>query len=61
MAIFGDGPPRFIESDVYTANAIVGIMCRTDASRSAFIQHCYQEAWQSSRKTTPICSLWPKH
>ncbi len=44
MAIFGDSPPRFIESDVYSANAIAGIVCRTDASRAAFIEHCYQEA-----------------
>jgi hypothetical protein len=44
MAIFGDSPPRFIESDVYSANAIAGIICRTDASRAAFIEHCYQEA-----------------
>jgi hypothetical protein len=27
--------PRFIESDVYNANAIAGIICGTDASRSA--------------------------
>jgi hypothetical protein len=44
MAILGDSPPRFIESDVYSANALAGIICRTDASRSAFIEHCYQEA-----------------
>jgi hypothetical protein len=44
MAILGDSPPRFIESDVYSANAIAGIVCRTDASRSSFIEHCYQEA-----------------
>jgi hypothetical protein len=40
MAILGDSPPRFIESDVYNANAIAGIVCRSDASRSAFIEHC---------------------
>jgi hypothetical protein len=44
MAILGDSPPRFIESDVYSANAIAGIICQTEASRSAFIEHCYQEA-----------------
>src|SRR5258706_3164497 len=44
MAIFGDSPPRFIESDVYSANAIAGIICRTEASRAAFIEHCYHEA-----------------
>src|SRR5258708_7179053 len=43
LAILGDSPPRFIESDVYSANAIAGIICRTDASRAAFIEHCYQE------------------
>jgi hypothetical protein len=26
------------------ANCIAGIICRTDASRSSFIEHCYQEA-----------------
>ena len=44
MAILGDSPPRFIESDLYSANAIAGIVCRTDASRSAFLEHAYQEA-----------------
>jgi hypothetical protein len=44
MAILGDSPPRYIESDVYSANAIAGIICRTDTSRSAFIEHCYQAA-----------------
>jgi len=44
MAILGDSPPQFIESDVYSANAIAGIICRSDASRSSFIEHCYQEA-----------------
>jgi hypothetical protein len=34
MAILGDSPPRYIESDVYSANAIAGIICRTAAQGS---------------------------
>ena len=37
-------PPHFIESDAYAAIAVARIICRTDASRAAFIEHCYQEA-----------------
>jgi hypothetical protein len=47
-------PPRFIESDVYSANAITGIICRTDASRSAFIEHCYQEALAIIEENKPV-------
>jgi hypothetical protein len=54
MAILGDSPPRFIESDVYSANAIAGIICRTDASRSAFIEHCYQEALALIEENKPV-------
>jgi ATP-dependent Zn protease len=54
MAIFGDSPPRFIESDVFAANALAGIICRTDASRSAFIEHCYQEALAIIEENKPV-------
>jgi hypothetical protein len=54
MAILGDSPPRFIESDVYSANAIAGIVCRTDASRAAFIEHCYQEALAIIEENKPV-------
>jgi hypothetical protein len=54
MAILGDSPPRFIESDVFAANALAGIICRTDASRSAFIEHCYQEALAIIEENKPV-------
>lgn len=44
MVLLGDAPPQFIASDMLSANAIAGIICRTPASRAAFIEHCYQEA-----------------
>jgi hypothetical protein len=43
-----------IESDVYSANAIVGIVCCTDASRSAFIEHSYQEAPAIIEENRPV-------
>jgi hypothetical protein len=43
MALLGDAPPQFIASDVLSANAIAGVICRTPGSRAAFIEHCYQE------------------
>ena len=54
MAILGDSPPRFIESDVDSANAIAGIVCRTDANCSAFIEHCYQEALAIIETKKPV-------
>jgi hypothetical protein len=54
MAILGDSPPQFIESDVYNANAIAGIICRSGASRSAFIEHCYQEALALIEENKPV-------
>jgi hypothetical protein len=44
MIFFGDAPPMFMASDVLSANAVAGIVCRTPASIAAFIEHCYQEA-----------------
>ena len=54
MEIFGDSPPRFIESDVFAANALAGIICRTDASRAAFIEHCHQEALAIIEENKPV-------
>jgi hypothetical protein len=36
----GDAPPVFMTSDLLSANAIAGIICRTPASIAAFIEHC---------------------
>jgi hypothetical protein len=44
MTIFGDSPPRYIESDLLSANYLAGIICRSDVSKAAFIEHAYQEA-----------------
>jgi hypothetical protein len=44
MAVLEDSPPRCVESDVCAASALSGIICRTEASRFAIIEHCYQEA-----------------
>jgi hypothetical protein len=43
MALLGDAPPQFIASDMLSANAIAGIICRTPASRAPLVEHCYQE------------------
>jgi hypothetical protein len=48
-------PFRSIESDVYSANAIAGVICRSDASRSSFIEHCKRHS-RSSRRTSRSCS-----
>jgi hypothetical protein len=39
---FGDAPPQYIESDLLSANVIVGIICRSPASRAAFLEYAYQ-------------------
>jgi hypothetical protein len=44
MTIFGNSPPVYIESDLLSANYLAGIICRSDASKAAFIEHAYQEA-----------------
>jgi hypothetical protein len=54
MAILGDSPSLFIESDVYNANAIAGIICRSDASRAAFLEHAYQEALAIIEENKPV-------
>jgi hypothetical protein len=44
MFFLGDRPPRYIGSDVPSANRIAGFVCRTTASVAAFIEHGYQES-----------------
>jgi hypothetical protein len=44
MFFLGDSPPRYIGSDVPSANRIAGFVCRTTASVAAFIEHGYQES-----------------
>jgi hypothetical protein len=39
-----DGPPKYIASDVPSANRLAGLVCRNMASVAAFIEHGYQEA-----------------
>jgi hypothetical protein len=34
--------------------AIAGIICRSDASRSSFIEHCYQEALAIIEENKPV-------
>jgi hypothetical protein len=43
MLFLGD-PPKYIFSDVPSANYIAGFVCRTKASVAAFIEHGYQES-----------------
>ena len=47
-------PPQFIDSDAYAANALARIICRTDASRAAFIEYCYQEALAITEENKPV-------
>src|SRR5262245_886555 len=44
MVILGDRPVQASGSDLATAHAFAGIVCRSEASRSSFIEHCCQEA-----------------
>jgi hypothetical protein len=43
-----------MESDVYSANAIAGIICLSDASRAAFVEHIYQEALAIIEENKPV-------
>jgi hypothetical protein len=56
MATLGDAPPEFITSDMQSANAVAGVICRTPASRAAFIEHYYQEALAIIEQNKPWCS-----
>jgi hypothetical protein len=54
MAFLRDAPPTFMASDILSANAIAGIVCRTPASIAAFIEHCYQEALVIVEQNRPV-------
>ena len=44
MTLLGDVPPKYIGSDVPSASHIANVVCRTHASRVAFIRAGYQES-----------------
>jgi hypothetical protein len=44
MTFLGDIVPGSIDSDVEAANQLAKVICRSAASRSAFLEHAYQEA-----------------
>jgi hypothetical protein len=54
MAFLGDAPPMYMTSDVFSANAIAGIICRSPASRASFIEHAYQEALAIITANKPV-------
>jgi hypothetical protein len=54
MIFLGDAPPQFMVSDVISANALAGIICRSPASRASFIEFCYQEALEIIEANKPV-------
>jgi ATP-dependent Zn protease len=44
MAILGDRRPQFMASDVASAHLLARIICRSEASRTALVEHGYEEA-----------------
>jgi hypothetical protein len=54
MVLLGDAPPTYIAGDVLSANALAGIICRSPASRAAFIEHCYQESLAIIEANKPV-------
>jgi hypothetical protein len=54
MIFLGDAPPLYMTSDVLSANALAGIICRSPASRASFIEHCYQEALVIIESNKPV-------
>jgi hypothetical protein len=54
MVFLGDAPPMYMTSDVFSANAIAGIICRSPASRASFIEFCYQEALAIIEANKPV-------
>jgi hypothetical protein len=54
MVFLGDAPPMYMASDVLSANALAGIICRSPASRASFIEHAYQEALAIITVNKPI-------
>jgi hypothetical protein len=55
MAILGDGPPGASRA-TSTANVIAWIICRSDASRAAFLEPAYQDALAIIEENKPACS-----
>jgi hypothetical protein len=54
MVFLGDAPPMFMASDVLSANALAGIICRSPASRASFLEFCYQEALVIIEANKPV-------
>jgi hypothetical protein len=54
MVFFGDAPPKFMASDMLSASALAGIICRSPSSRAAFIEHAYQEALAIIEGNKPV-------
>jgi hypothetical protein len=54
MVFLGDTPPKFMTSDVISANALAGIICRSPASQASFIEFCYQEALAIIEANKPV-------
>jgi hypothetical protein len=54
MVFLGHAPPQFMTSDVISANALAGIICRSPASRVSFLEHCYQEALAIIEANKPV-------
>jgi hypothetical protein len=54
MIFLGDAPPMFMASDLLSANALAGIICRSASSRASFIEHCFQEALAIIEANKPI-------
>jgi hypothetical protein len=54
MVFLGDAPPMYMTSDVLSANALAGIICRSSASRAVFIEHAYQEALAIIEANKPV-------
>jgi hypothetical protein len=49
-----NAPPQFIASDMLSANAIAGVVCRTPASIAAFLERSYQEAVAIIEQNKPV-------
>jgi hypothetical protein len=54
MVMFEDRPLQTIASDVASAHALAGIVCRNAASQTLFVEHCYQEAVAIIEENKPV-------
>jgi hypothetical protein len=54
MGFLGDTPPKFMTSDMLSASALARIICRSEASQAAFIEHAYQEALAIIETNRPV-------